>query len=254
MSRFVVVLLVVGLGASAAKAGGTRDLADAWLVSAERAAAVVGQDGADGWSAQLSQGRLFGLPELPQAGVRVGRRGGRIDAALSWERLGRDLYREDTWRGELLFGGRLRLGMRVVLARLELDGDTRRDHREIDLRGRIPLTRRIVLDVWWPLRPAPSWYGRAGLRRWLRIEGGDGGLAWTVAIDRTVSGTPVVGGEVLIGPARQAALGVRYDSWSGGAGLCSAWRIRRLILRTSHLLHPDLGVSHRWCLGLGGAP
>jgi hypothetical protein len=49
-----------------------------------------------------------------------------------------------------------------------------------------------------------------------------------------------------------ASLGLRIEPWSRAVGMVTGWRVGSLLLRTSHLLHPDLGTTHRWGLDLGG--
>jgi hypothetical protein len=256
--RTAWTLLLLGLAAPAA-AGGLRDLADAWLIPgadlrallvADVAAGVAPRD--RGWSLAVTQGRLFELAELPQLGVAVGRRGGMLGWRLRWERLGGRLYQEDQARLELLVGDRWRAGAEVGLDRLALADDPPSLRPAVDLRLVGEPGRGLRLELWWPVTDAPPWYGHEGLRRWLRIAGAGEGWAWAAVVDRRVSGAPTWQAEVMLRLAPAAALGLRCEPWSQAAGFCSAWRLGGLILRTSHLLHPDLGVTHRWGLRLGG--
>ena len=59
---------------------------------------------------------------------------------------------------------------------------------------------------------------------------------------------------LLLRLAPAAALGLRLDAWSQAAGLSTAWRLRSVVLRSSHLVHPDLGTTHRWGLDVGASP
>jgi len=255
--RAAAWLLAAALGgAGVAQAGGLHDLADAWLVPLEQASRLLGQPSARPatWSAGVSQGRLFGLPELPQCGLDLRWRGrvGAVEA--SWERLGRDLFREDTWRLAALVGGRWRGGARVGMARLTLAGVAASPRPEVTLRLQGEMAARIDLDVWWPLTDAPSWHGSGGLRRWLRVTGGGDGWVWSAAADRSADGTPALQGEVLVRLAPAGALGLRVEPWSGSVGLVTSWRIGGLLVRSSHLAHPDLGTCHRWGLTVERAP
>lgn len=248
-----VATFVVGL-AEAAHAGGSRDVADAWLISPED----LGAGTAARWHVLVGAGRLFGLAELPQwrcDGQVVGAswRGG-----LAWERLGSGLLCEDAVRVHACLGRRWRLGCEVGVDRLVLAAEEPRLWPALAVRAGGALVPGVRLEVWCHLREAPPWYGVNGLRRLALITGGGEGWAWGAAIDRAVDGRPTLQGEVLARVAPVACLGLRVDPWSGALGLSTAWRVRIGWLRTSHLVHPELGVTHRWALvvsaGGGSAP
>jgi len=237
-----------------ATGGGLRDLADAWLASPGQTASMLrGRDAATPgrWSVAVGQGRLYELPELPQCGLELGWRASAAGVSASWERLGRDLYREDTWRLAALVGRRVRWGAQVGVARLALGGRARGQSGEATLRLQAELPAGHVLDVWWPLTVAPPWYGSEGLRRWLRLSGAGDGWAWCAALDRSAGGAPIAQGEVLVRLAPIAAFGLRVEPWSGTIGCVTAWRLGGLLLRSSHLVHPDLGTTHRGGLVAG---
>jgi hypothetical protein len=199
----------------------------------------------------VALGRLYDLDELPQRGLAVAHAWARGDLRLTWERLGRTLYREDRARLDVLVGGRWKVGAGVGADRLRL-GDTPAGQAvSVDLRLRGRLAGTVTVEAWWPLAAPPAWYGTSGSRRWLRVSGHRDRVVWAVALDGA-AGTPAVQGEVMLLLAPMVAVGLRLDPRSGAAGLASGWRAGRLMLRTSHLVHPDLGVWHRWSIGLGG--
>jgi hypothetical protein len=270
---WLLLVIVPSLLPVAGRAGGTRDLADAWLLAHEdwarllappAAPPAVGATGAAAtadtgaarsrrWWLQAAQGRLFGLDLLPQTGLAGGWRAGGAALAVAWERLGADLYREDLVRGSVLVGRPWILGAELRWRRLRLAGVPESARTEVVLRAAAPLPADLRLEAWWPLGEAPPWFGRTGLRRWLRLRGPGTQVAWAVVVDRRADGVPVVQGEVVLAAGR-AALGLRLEPWSGAVGLVTGWRWGPVILRGSHLVHPDLGASHRWGLLLGGGP
>ncbi len=237
-----------------AGAGGSRDLADAWLVSPQD----LGVFPAARWQVGVGMGRLFGLADLPQW-----RGDGRLVASswevgLAWERLGAGLLCEDALRVGAGVGRRWVLGLEGGLDRLTVTGDAPRTWPALAVRVRGALAPGLRLEVWCHLRGAPPWYGVNGLRRLALVTGRRETWAWSVAVDRAGDGRPTLQGEVLARVAPVACLGLRVDPWSGAVGLSTAWRVRVGWLRTSHLVHPELGTTHRWALQFGaggdGAP
>jgi len=270
----LLALLCAAGGAQEAGAGGIRDLADAWLVPAARLldgpptgeepgevpgevsgkapgqAPGPGGAGGGGWSVGVAHGRLFGLDPLAQRGLSLRHRAGPWRLCARWERLGRDLYREDLAAAELLLGQRWRLGGQVVWQRLALAGAEARRHVTVDLRLEVSLPGGLQAALWWPLAGVPPWYGMGGLRRWLRLDGGHR-AAWAVAIDRQADGEPVIQAEIMLALVAGIHLGLRAEPRSATTGLVTSWRVAGLLLRSSHLAHPELGVTHRWGLELG---
>jgi len=243
--RLVLWLLLL---AGAAPAAGTRDLADAWLTSGPRSARLVTAPTGDWWLA-AAHGRLFGMPELPQLGLLAACRRPRWRVELAWERLGSDLYREDRLRGRWTVGARWRLGLAGSVDRLLLAGQPRSGaSAALVVAG--PLGARCRWSLDWSLLPAPEWYGERGLRRWLRLEYDGAEASTTVALDRRVNATPVVQAEALIRLTSGVAWGLRYDGGGGAVGLVTVWCRSGLTLRSSHLAHPDLGLTHRWTLAV----
>lgn len=240
---------------TAALGGGVRDLADAWLLDGPRTDALLAGPDAAGspaprWWLEARQGSLYNLPELPQLGLLASLRHGRVGLLAAWERLGADLYREDVATGRLSYGDSWRWGLCVELARLDLAGDAVRRHLLLATCLQLPLTSGIELTIDWPWAGPPPWYGDRGLGRWVALTGRVTAAAWTLAWHRRGDGTPMLQVEALFSLAPGVAWGVRWDAASGSAGLCTAWKRAGLVLRSSHLAHDDLGITHRWSLGV----
>lgn len=249
-----LVVMIVTPGTDA-RGGGVRDLDDAWLLDGPRtdsllAGPVVAGSSPPRWWLEARQGVLYGLPELTQLGLLGSLRQGRHNVLLSWERLGQGLYREDIAVARLLRGDAWRLGMHVELARLELAGDSGRRNLLIAACVQLPLGAGVDLTIDWPWTGPPSWHGDRGLRRWIMVAGRTSATAWAVALHRRGDGTPTLQAEALFSLAPGMAWGARWDAASGSAGFCTAWKRAGLVLRSSHLAHDDLGITHRWSLGV----
>ena len=256
----VAVTVLALLAAGPAVAAGVRLLEDAWLWDpvwppADRGAAPVAA-GAFVWAA-VGTGRLFGLSDLPLSALRVaaGRRGAGSawGAAAAWQRLGRDILLLD--RVEVAAGrsGRWRCRAWATAERQVLAGMP------------APARRRAGAVLGWSWR-APSGGGYCDLhlpllddmvrdprfvapvfRLVVRLAPATLALAW----DRRGDGTPLLGGEVVVDLSRTAAVSWRFDAGSRSIGWGLVLRRGSLLVRTSHLIHPDLGVSHRWQLAAG---
>ncbi len=235
-------------------AGGSRDLADAWLVAPDD----IGSAPTSGWRAEVGAGRLFGLADLPQwrCEGRVARAPWQV--GLAWERLGSGLLCEDGLRGRCGLGRRWVVGLEGGFDRLVLAADAPRLWPALAVWAGGVLAPGLRVEVWGHVRAAPPWHGATGLRRLALVTGAHQGWVWGVAIDRAADGRPTLQGEVLAKVAPIACLGLRVDPWSGALGLSTAWRVRVGWLRSSHLVHPELGTTHRWALvvgpGAGSAP
>lgn len=236
--------------AGRADAGGSRDLADVWLVSPQD----VGGAPVPAWRLELGTGHLFGLCELPQYRLEGRLDHARWSAGAAWERLGSGPYREDSVRLQAGLGRGWRLGIEGGADRLLIGEEDSRVCPALAVRTTTGRSGSLRLDVWWHLAAAPPWYGAGGVRRLARLTGRGHDWAWAVAIDRAADGRPSVQADILARVAPGACLGLRADPWSGAVGLSTAWWVKVGWLRTSHLVHPDLGTTHRWALVLGARP
>jgi hypothetical protein len=245
--RRVVAVGVLLTAAAVAWAGGMRDLDDAWLMSDDVALAMV-QPGprATRWRVTAAHGRLYGLPDLPQSGLAVDGRWPTVAVTLRWRRLGRFLFREDLVGAAVMAGRSWQAGLGVDRHTMRLAADPPVRAMTFDLRVRATPRPGWTVDAWWPLSDAPSWQRLRGMHRLLRLTAVRGRWAAAMAIDRTGDGGVVAQGEWLAGLADRVAAGVRIEPWSGASGLVTVWRAGPVVLRSSHLAHPDLGVTHRW--------
>ncbi len=250
-----------------ASAGGCRDLEDAWLIAPGRLALLLspaadqtrepGQTpdagaGQGAWLA-LSLAQLYGMPELPLRAVAAGWGFAGLGWSASWQRLGADALREDRLRWRILRGGERRAGLTLGLDRLLLGG--RQVRRQASLAAEVvwPLPGGMQGRLSWPLVTPSAWDRERGWRRWLTLCGGGGRALWAAGIDRALTGEPCLQVEAALRLAAGCGVGARAEPATGTLGLNTGWIWRGVLLRTSHLVHPELGVTHRWSLTLGSA-
>lgn len=247
MKRLVSTLLVLAVAAGYVPAAGLHDHADAWLARGPAVAAVLGRP-AGRWWAAAGQGRLFGLAELPQVALTVQHRAPRWRSRLAWESLGQGPFSERRAAADLFLGRDWRMGAAAEHCQLQCG----RAYRSLQVWAAVsgPLGEAGRWWFHWPVVGPPAWAGPRDPGRWLRLQWQMATVVTAVVVDRRRDGTPVVASEVLLRLAGPLAWGVRHDGASGALGLVTAWRRGALLVRTSHLAHPYLGVTHRWSVGV----
>jgi hypothetical protein len=191
------------------------------------------------------------MPELPLLAAGMGWPLLKLQWSLDWQRLGGALVQEDrsrlTLRGGSAAEPTLILGWdRLVLARTES-----RDRPYVGVGITIPVPPNLRIRIEPHLTAPPPWYGRLAARRWLLVTGGGRGIAWAVAVDKSSGGDPSVQIDLAGRVAPWWALGLRAEPATGVSGITLAWYRGAWLLRTSHLIHAELGVTHRWYLAVG---
>lgn len=262
------MLLVQLLGIPAVRADGLRDFQDGWLLTfrdldvilprAEGTPAPVDQGKVGLWFG-MGQGRLFSMPDLPLrwANGGVARHGKTMDWWLTgtWERLGKDLLVEETSSLELGLGRNPRAAVQTRSSRWSVDGEMVAANLNVVLAGWFSFGLRSgITGIWgFYLYPgnSPSWHVTRGRRRLVEFKLLGPGTGLSLRLDQRGDGTPNVVAEALGGLNENLAVGVLVDPETGTIGGIMALRVGSYRLQSSHLVHPALGVTHRFCLGFG---
>jgi len=225
-----------------------------WSLGARAAAGLLGGNStiADGSWVAAGQTRLYGMPELAvvflQLGMRRRKWRGQPAGEVTWESVGDADYRLDSLRLRLEFGRQPAVGFQ--LRSIASSGGGSHWRANLTAFGRWGASHRLEARVWAPI-------GQWGLpavmvdrQPLLHIQGWSELFAVAVAVDQTVSGRPTFGLEWDL-HVDKALVGWRLDLESFSLGPVVYWRRGALILRTSHMVHPELGVTHRVQLGWG---
>ena len=126
---------------------------------------------------------------------------------------------------------------------------------ESDLEGRLSFAMgaRLTGNVAFRLHPGslPDWHGRGGRRTLAEIKLFYIGSGVAVRIDQRSDGAPILSLEVMGRLTPRLGLGVRADPETGSLGGNLVVRIGGLWFHTSHIVHPALGLTHRFHLGVG---
>lgn len=249
--------------AAPAAAAGLRRLDSAWLLPAALHGvllepALTAPPARGGSWLRIAQSSLYGLPELPVRQLAIGAAGGGWAAETGWEVLGGDALRDDRLTARCSVGDRWRVGLwaarRSVRPGPGEAGQALAVDLEVMARGIHPDLGAWTAVLQWPLvRAADSWVGAEPESR-LRAALAAPGRAVALSLDMGGDGRPAFGWEAVAGLGGGLGLAWRSDRASGAAGGGLVWRKGRLRLRTSHLAHPELGLTHRTeiCVGSPG--
>lgn len=255
-NRLCGLMLIAAVLGSPARAAGLRNLEDGWLLTGRWQREIIGQQppgGAQaGWTGWLATGscRLFGMAELPVRGLAGGLRvplGSRMMQLSSrWELTGTDLFREQVWQGRLGGGG---AGLWFVDRSLTLAGQALQPSGVwgADVGGVVweRGSTKCLVRVWASLSGPTNRSSEPRRRRlaclWLvRPTWGLG-----LDVDRSWAGRPGLTLDVLLQAGPGTGVGLRSDPGSGTHGPTLVYGWGALLLRTCHLVHPDLGITHR---------
>lgn len=253
---------VIALHAGMARADGLRRLDAAWLVPSRLATDALWGEGharSSGAWVRAGQARLYGLAELPVRRLAAGLAGAGRAWALEagWEAAGSGTLHDDRLDGRLTVGRRLRVGARVRWRRLLAGAGPRLSDRCWDLEAGLSTTAGVFGDVQadlaWPLLRSGDAALAVEPATRLRLALGGRGRAVALGLDMGDDGRPALGWEALCGLSRGLGISWRVDRTSGSIGVGLLWRRGPLRLRTSHLAHPELGLTHRFELTVGAA-
>lgn len=245
--------------AGVGRAEGLRRIDSAWLVpSALSAAAIAGRTTPAIGGAWLRTGqmRLFGLADLSARSLAVGWRGrGSVAVEAVWDAVGRGAFRDGRGLLRAEVGHRWRLGAQASWRRLQPGIGNGLDQRAVDLvvGGTVPAGALGMCDfrVFAPLvRSGPPELDPEPYRRARLVLAGRG-RAVACALEAGPDGRPSGSWEVLCGIGGGVGVAWLADGASGALGGGLTWQRGPVRLRTNHLAHPELGLTHRIEVALG---
>ncbi len=243
--------------AGTARGDALRRIDAAWLMPPGLAAVAVAAEAAPpagGAWVRAGQMRLFGLPDLPARGLAAGWRGA-LAVEAGWESVGLGAFRDGRGFARAEAGARWRCGVQATWHRLQPGPGRALDQRAFDATfgSAFALGGNGFCDlrIWLPLaRSGPAVLAAEPDRRF-RVAVAGRRCAVALALDTGAEGRPRGSWEVLCGLGGGLGVGWRADGASGALGGELVWQRGALRLRTSHLLHPDLGFTHRFELACG---
>ena len=261
---------------AAVQGEGLRDFQDGWLLSTSDRAFVLapaetddlgpGELPAPGqghhrwdWWLGAGQGNLYSMQELALRSVDCGLlfRSGKLPLsfAFSWERLGESLYLEDTKTLRFRVGARAWVGVRVRARRWWVEKEPVDLGLEVGLQGgfsfRTGDSFRGDIGIWLHAADLPNWHDHGGRRTLADFKLFYPGTGFALRVDQKNDGVPVLSLEIMGRLSPRLGLGWRVDPETGSMGGNLAYRVGVFWFQTSHLVHPALGVTHRFHLGTG---
>ena len=244
-------------------AGGLHDFLDSWPIDSGTTRRILLENHKSsifhrGFLAQAGQGRLFEMPELDQRFVALA--GDlpfgfmKMYLAGDWGRLGSRLFVEDRISGHLFFGGNQTWGVSARWRRQTLGDQSEEPTIHFGLLWETKFKVQEVhgrFSVVWPLN---SWAANPGDGRRETIFNltlVESNLALAMVVDRHAEGHPLLGIHLLLPFDGGVGLEFRADPSTGGLGPGLSFVRGSLMVRSSHLIHPHLGVTHRLMLVVG---
>ncbi len=238
---------------------GFPDLTDGWLHAPGGIAAGNDVAGGGSWVA-AGQGLLYGLPELPQRYLALGVAGRNWSRTwrlrLDFQQSGQGLF-EDAWcGGEMAVGGTRGLGLVFSRRSLLVAGRAGSVCKSAVMHGFVGVggitSPGVRLDVYLPLwADAEADIPPPGHQRLLDLQLSQDNGSLCVRLARDRRDVPRLDCEVLWGDSAPLALTLRLQPGTGTVG--PGIRLGRpgMLLMTSHLVHPVLGITHRLMVVLG---
>jgi hypothetical protein len=218
---------------------GVRDADQGWVVPPSE----LSDTECNYWIA-TSVGSLFQIPELPMQSLCSGWSSRRIALSGRWHRLGSEIYSEDSLSMELLYGGKLKFGLKGNKESQQFLSEPQWTTfysfvSQFDYKN--SLTVKTVIPIYGEMNPAKDY------QQLLMIFKSDF-VRFSLGVDYTELGEKSVrlGLDWLL--VKQFSAGALVDTGSGSTGFTSAVKYSRFTIRSSHLSHPELGVTHRWQL------
>lgn len=262
----VVLQIILGwivLGSGAAFAGGVRNFSGSWPINNQIARLLLQPEFGQpvkppAVMVSVGQGRLFDMPELGQTflAVRGSMKLGGIplEAGGLWEKTGSALFVEDRLRGDFLWGRSPSFGLSVEYLQQNLGGQIREARPDFNLLWAVSFGYNSLkgrLHLQWPIDGSAKALGERGRQDLLNLVIHSAGLAAALVIDRQPNGTPQMGFHFLLTLHSGIGLELRIDGPTGSLGPGLTITRGALMVRTSHVVHPHLGITHRLILVMG---
>ena len=178
-----------------------------------------------------------------------------LSFAFSWERLGESLYLEDTKTMSFRVGERAWVAVRTRVRRWLVEYLPVDSGVEVGLQGGFSFRKgesfRGNIGFWLHPTDLPAWHGHGGRRTLADFKLFYPGTGLALRVDQKSDGVPVLSLEIMGRLSPRLGLGWRIDPETGSMGGSLSFRVGGFWLQSSHLVHPALGVTHRFHLGTG---
>ena len=264
--HFFFVFVGFGVSSDPVSAGGLLNIEDSWLISSPITHQLLmgrkfGSDHRGEIYFTVAQGRLHAMNELTQRSLTL--EGVLTPGSQSlawtgkWQQTGEGIFVEDLLAVKLMLGIQPALGVSFKQTQQILGGEEQKPLQNFYFNLNAPFNWSEVngiLQLQWPIFSSGTQEGYSDFGRRTEIIKATivhAQNAFAMVVDRVATGQPNFGFQMLMTLTSGIGLEFRVDSPTGSIGPGLAILRGGVMLRTSHVVHPHLGVTHRLALVVG---
>ncbi|MCP4292845.1 MAG: hypothetical protein GY780_13555 [bacterium] len=246
-----------------AMSSGLKDFNDSWLIPPNLVHDLMSPANQNDhsndfylWSA--GQGRLFEMHELKQQFLsfetQLTTHGIPWAFIFAWQKTGLGDFVENRFQADVFWGQNAQWGMGTTHSIQELGKRQEPTKKNYFALFRYPYNGTgfsCYLELRWPVFSSSENVNFTERTNFLKgvFEGED--FAFATVVDRNGDGVPQIGFQLFFVLSDGVGLAMRTDLATGSLGPQLSLSKGLLLLRTSHLVHPQLGITHRLEFSLG---
>jgi len=249
---------------------GLRNIEDGWLFSTREMVSLLKPDsfaGSDslmntndsGLWAVVGSMQLFGMPELPVTSLGLGAKLSRGKSSWVvgglWQRTGRGVFQSDIQ--SLTFGWEKQWQANFNLERNSWTIANRSMPSRVGLmlmlkpplknNGKWTVGSEIRIPIW----ASSDWRNHEMRQGRFKVSLFRDNMVLVGSFEKKADFGWALGLEVAVALVSGVGITSRFDPDTGSLGPGTIWILRKLLLKTSHVIHPDLGLTHRVTLTTG---
>jgi hypothetical protein len=267
---FWILLLMFFVGTALSTASGLRDVSDGWIFPTGEIVKLLGKqewvplaipmlnDGSGAWVVAGGM-QLFGMPELPVQmaglGLRLGKGASNWVANFQWQRTGSGIFQSDLQTFAFSWNKNWGLGFCLSRRLTSLGSEELDAWLGLAFRVDIPpvhvASYRIISQLQIPLGSSHAWQIMEPRQSRFKFGVTSGRLGLATVLDKTSGSGWAAGLEIFIALNQGFGFSVLSDPATGSLGPGTIWVWDNLLIKTSHIVHPELGLTHRITLTAG---
>ncbi len=263
----IVILVLLSCSSSAA---GLRDLSDGWLLSTRDSFTLLGCGSYPGVSpnkqipgggvwAYAGMMQLFGMPEIPVSVVGLGTRLGARKSSWvfggRWQKTGGGIFQEDVQTFSLGWEKHWTGSFHLTRRAMKIGSETSLSWSGLRFLWGAPALQlgdyTFGAHIWIPVWSSDDWRFHEARQERFKVTVSRDRVALVGVFEKKYDLGWALGMECSLALATGLGLTLRADPDTGSLGPGTLFCWGRLLVKTSHVVHPDLGLTHRITLTAG---